>query len=710
MTWVKSLFIREKRIYMRALIKLNILIAFFLVAGFQARSQETDAETARTFMEEADIILKELKVFTIARDYYEQAANLDPTLIRANYLAGELYLKTVNKERATKYFLRVYEQDPDYKFNLTYLIGRGYHYDYQFDKAIEFYNLYKEKLKKNAQYRGSDRTSMTEVDRNIFEAENGKRLYANPFPYSIVNVGSNINSEWWDYAPVVNADETVMVFTSRRQEGNLNENVFEDLFYYEDIFISKKKNGVWQPAENIGSVVNTKYHDSNLGFSPDGKTLYIYSDEGNGDIYYTNKLSEDTWSQPQPLSSNINSEGYTEKSVSISADGELLFFASNRPGGNGGFDIYLSRKNKKGEWGPSQNLGPIINTEYDEDGPFIHYDGKTLYFSSKGHDTMGGYDIFKSEYDSANQTWTKPENMGYPLNTPDDDIYFVMTKDGKRGYYASVREDAMGYNDIYMVTIAGADKDVEEKKIAEMKRREQEAKEKAEKDRQLEQVEIATEKQDTNIKLYPVTLMLRVEDAEKKAVMDAKIELKGANDNVIVPSKRLSAGLYQFTIDKDDEEEFLLSVEREGYMFQNMRIKIPAVSDKPQEIRKKADMRRLTTGFSTVLRNIYFEFDKATFAMNSYSELNKIERILNENPNIKVEISGHTDNIGPAEYNKRLSQRRANAVVEYLIGKGVDRRRLIAKGYGEEKPLASNDDEVMGRELNRRVEFKVTSN
>jgi outer membrane protein OmpA-like peptidoglycan-associated protein len=531
---------------------------------------------------------------------------------------------------------------------------------------------------------------------------------SNPVNYSITNVGTAINSELWDYAPVVNADETVMIFTSRRgpDQGNLNENVFDDNFYYEDIFISKKSGGEWQAAENIGPVVNTKYHDSNLGFSPDGKTLYIYSDEGNGDIYYTNNLSEDTWSEPIGLSDNINSSGYNEKSVSQSADGNTLFFASNRPGGNGGFDIYYSTKNKKGEWGPSKNLGRVINTDGDEDGPFIQFDGKTLYFSSTGHDGMGGFDIFKSEYDSASNEWSNPENMGYPLNTPDDDIYFVMTKDGKTGYYATVREEGMGYNDIYRVKIGGSEENNSDKKLASKEAKVDENEEKSEKE--VEKVEIKESQEDEKIDTgAPVKLLVRVVDAKTNQVIEASVKLKGQSDNITVPADSKENGIFTYMIVRENATEFMLSAEKSGYIFANKRINIPASRGEEQIIRQTLSLSKPEVGTSKTLRNIFFEFGKATFTSESYEELNKMVSFMEANPNVNVEIAGHTDNIGSDAVNKKLSQMRANKVVDYLTGKGIDRRRLNAVGYGEERPIVSNDDEVMGREINRRVEFIV---
>src|SRR5690606_7218811 len=272
-------------------------------------------------------------------------------------------LETVNKERSTRYFLRVYELNPEYRYDITYLIGRGYQLGMQFDEALDYYKRYENKTLADKNYRGNDKVLLSDVQRRITECENGREFMANPAHFSIVNIGSQINSEWRDYAPVLNEDETILIYTSRRKDGNLNENVDSDNIPFEDIFISRKEDGKWSPAENIGSVINTPSHDSNLALSADGNQLYIYSDENEGDIYVS-ELTNGVWSDPEPLSEAINSS-FMENSISISPDKQLLFFASNRPGGFGGIDIYVCEKDKKGNWGKSKNNDPMINTFYD---------------------------------------------------------------------------------------------------------------------------------------------------------------------------------------------------------------------------------------------------------------------------------------------------------------------------------------------------------
>lgn len=666
----------------------------------QYENRQDSVQAAEMFFEVGQEIAKATKVVVQARDEFERAANLDPQHIQANYMTGKLYLETLNKDRASKYLERVYRQDPDFRYDLLYSIGRGYQYGFKFEEALQYYNKYKEKTLSDVNYRGKDKIQLREVERRIAECQNGLDYAKNPKHYSIVNVSEKVNSIWPDYGPVLNADETMLIFTSRRQEENLNENVDEDNFYFEDIFISEKGgDGNWGAVRNIGEPVNDTYHNSTLALSADGKTLFVYRDDNGGDIFYSNLEKNGTWTYPQPLSEYINSS-FAEKSVSMSPNGELLFFSSNRPGGLGGIDIYMSRKDASGKWSRSVNLGPSINTEFDEESPFIDYDGKTLYFSTKGRKGMGGYDIFKSEFDSAANEWGEPVNLGYPINTPDNDVFFVSTKDGERGYYASVRDDGQGYTDIYMVNF------LEEEEPVLAKKEEKEPV-KVEKEKPAEKEKTEAPKKEAV--LQPVILTIKITDNQTDEPLTANVNLRKLSNNQLAGKENLGAGIYVFTSTHAGATEMMLSIEKDGYMFKNFKLTLPASSGQVQQITRSVELDRLQVGFSSVLRNIYFDFDKATFKKSSYDELNKLERLLNENPDMVVEIAGHTDNIGEAAYNKQLSQRRANAVVDYVVQKGISKARIMAKGYGEERPMASNDDEQEGRALNRRVEFKVLS-
>jgi len=647
---------------------------FLLVIG-RVVAQD-NAKIAQQLVDIADEAYGVQRAVDLANEQYVMAAQADPQNIRANWMAGQTHLETINRGQATQYFLQVYQLDPDYRFDLLYNIGWGYQLGMKFEKALEYYELYKRKLLANEEYLGRDKVPLQLVDRNIYECKNGLEFVANPQNFSIESVGLGVNSEWHDYAPVLNEDETMLIFTSRRKIDNLNEDVFDDNFPYEDIFVSIKKGESWSRAENIGSVINTLYFDSNLGLSSDAQTLYIYKDENGGDIYFSQRNEDGDYTRPQPMSDAINSS-FSEKSVSISPDGSTLYFSSDRPGGLGGLDIYITKKDDQGNWQPAQNAGENINTEYDDDSPFIDYDGKTLYFSSKGQKGMGGFDIYKTLLDEKTQTWSTPVNLGYPINTPDNDIFFVSTKDGKRGYYSSVREDGFGYDDIYMITIPEVK--TPPKKAAEVKK----------------------------IQSQQVTLTVKVEEAGSNQPLDAQVTLIAMGNQQSVPGQKRGTGQYAFTVTAGSSSDYMISAEKQGYIFKNQRLKIPASSAGAQNLERTIRLSKVRARARSVLRNIYFDFDRASFKQESYLELGNLEKMMGQNQSIKVEISGHTDDEGSDNYNKSLSQRRADAVINYLSGKGIDSARLRAVGYGEERPMASNDDEQEGRELNRRVEFII---
>lgn len=680
---------------------IRCVLIFLAVAGLflPGYSQEpSNKQQAEEYLLQAELIMEATKAMDEARDLLVTAANLDPENLKANFEAGYMHIHTIGKDLGVKYLMRVYDIDPNYRFDLEYWIARSYQYGLEFDKAIDFYNRYKEKLAKRPNYQGKDRIVAAAVDRGIFECENGKQYVASPANYSIVNIGSEINSEMDDYAPVFNENEDEIVFTSRRRDGNLNADVFEDNKPYEDIFVSKKVNGKWSPAENIGTVINNAYHNSDVALSADGNTLFIYTDDGGGDILYSERQTNGTWGEPKPLPGIINSS-YEEKSISISKDEKTLYFSSNRPGGFGGLDIYKATKDLKGEWSIVKSLGSKINTEFDDDGPFIDYDGKTLYFSSKGRKGMGGFDIYKSVFDASTNEWSEPENLGYPINTPDNDIYYVSTSGGKRAYYSSVREDGLGYDDIYMITIP--DQPIA-KNPEPVKEPEPEKQPEPEPEKEPVKEPVKT--------MVPMRYVVQVVDADGKQPLSAKVKLQGMRDNVMVGSTATGEGTFEFSIAATGSKDYRLSVEAEGFMFVNQTVKLEGASEQEKVVTRTIEMRKLQTGMVSILRNIYFDFDKATFKQDSYNELNKLERMMQQNPAMQVEIAGHTDVVGTKNYNLFLSRKRAEAVKDFLTKKGVDSRRIKAVGYGATKPLASNDDEDEGRELNRRVEFKVTGN
>lgn len=331
---------------------------------------------------------------------------------------------------------------------------------------------------------------------------------------------------------------------------------------------------------------------------------------------------------------------------------------------------------------------------------------------------MGGFDVFRATYDPFTNEWSEPVNLGYPINTPDDDIYFVTSKDSKRAYYSSVREDGMGYTDIYMIVSPESIKNVQPDAKPVVKEPVDTTVTVAsntnniqpDPEPQTQPQPEPTVKPDTKKDLTPLKFVVSVVDAAQNTPLDAKVRLVGAKDNIVVGMTPVGSGVYEFNVNSEAAKDYRLSVEKEGYVFQNITVKLAGASAEAKTVNRTIEMRKVAVNVTGVLRNLYFDFDKATFKTESYTELNKLESMMRENPNMKVEIGGHTDSIGTRDYNLYLSRRRAEAVKDFLTKKGIDARRVKAVGYGKSKPLVSNDDEQDGRELNRRVEFKILSN
>ncbi len=359
------------------------------------------------------------------------------------------------KARAIEIFedIKRVDKSPD----IDYYLAKAYHINYKFDRAIEFYKSFlatKEAQKLNE----DDKEFINDAKLGIKNCESGKELVSKKIFADIKNLGSPPNTDEDEYVPVISADESILIYTyvgKNTTGGKVNDNLKADNlegYYHEDIYIAKKiSDSTFSQGVSISNSINTKGHNAAIALSPDASTLFSYAstNKDNGDIYVSRLIGDD-WTSPERLNTNVNTDSW-EGSCSITADGRFLYFASERPGGMGGRDLYVS-ENINGDWGQAVNLGPEINTEQDEDAPFIHPDGITLFFSSKGHKSIGGYDIMYSI--KKENRWIEPISMGIPLNTTEDDRYYVINAGGDIGYFSSNRGESggKGGQDLYMVT------------------------------------------------------------------------------------------------------------------------------------------------------------------------------------------------------------------------------------------------------------------
>ena len=575
-----------------------------------------------------------------------------------------------------------------------YLIrGKIYHSHHHFDKALLNYYLYKGLLdKESTKYQ----QELDEVENLIRQCDNGYLLKANALVIEISNLGEDINTEFPEYAPVISSDEEILLFTSRRPNTTGGKKEHFSGKYFEDIYISIKENGDWSNPQNIKQI-NTTHHDACVGLSANGKALLLYRPDTknfNGGNLFISFLKDSTnlysWSSPKSLGDNINSK-YWEPSGCISSDYKVIYFVSNRPGGFGGTDVYKSIREDDETWGEAVNLGPNVNTKYDEDSPYITPGGNVLYFSSKGHQGMGGYDIFMVLDPSEKGEWMEPINLGYPINSAKDDLHFSWNLAGTQGYFSSVREDSYGEHDLYHIT----------------------------------RPESSTHK---------VYLKGIVTDyLTGGSVKNARISLINKSGNKVITEVFTDKnGNYKIPIKMGEDYQIIIEsngyvskdddfcAPEEGYYYEiakNLDIKPyseKVVIESAKSINREEyfleneieEMIVLGKGDHFAMRKVHFIFNKPILEDDSYDALNELVKYLKAHNKVHLEVSGHTDDIGTHEFNQYLSQSRANTVVRYLVSKGIPKSRLIANGYGEENPLVSNANNK-GRRLNRRAEFKV---
>lgn len=435
--------------------KKTLLVFSILLLFSPAFAQKSLKPNVKALTKEESKKLDDAEYF-YSEGNYQRALPLYVDLMTAH--SDDLFLKLKSaicflsksdeKAKAIPLLKDVQAGDPQ-NTELNFYLGRAYHVNYDFENAIASMNAYL------AQKPAPSVNQQLIAKRYIENSKNAKVFMEIKVKCDIVNIDDGINTENNEYVPVISSDESILIFTymGPKSTGGLMDSEFNEDpngQYYEDVFISQRVGEHWLTPENIGPNINTKNHDASIALSSDGQKLFIFhsTDKDGGDIYMST-LKGSVWGEAVPLGPNINTK-YWEGSCSISADEHTLYFASERPGGLGGKDIYVSKKMPDGSWGKAESLGPMINTIFNEDSPFIHPDGITLFFSSEGHNSIGGYDIMYSAF--KNGQWEEPTNIGYPINTTEDERFYVLTADGEHGYYSSNKMGGKGQQDIYSVT------------------------------------------------------------------------------------------------------------------------------------------------------------------------------------------------------------------------------------------------------------------
>jgi len=630
--------------------------------------------------------------FTGAINLYQRMLDEDPDNAEINFKLGFCYLNTADeKEKSIEYIEKSVKKLGKKKKRSTefleasFYLAKAYQANYKYNEALNQYIEVKD-LTKNKQL-------LEIIDNEIKKCGEGKAMVENPVQLTITNLGDSINSEYSDHSPIVNADESVLIFTSRRK-GPFSEETDISGEYDENIYISYNEDGKWSKPVSIGDNINTPEHEASVGLSADGQKLLIYKSDEDGSIYVSD-LEGDVWSKPKKLGPTINTKS-RETDASLSADGTKLYFTSDRKGGYGGLDIYVAYKLMNGEWSEAKNLGPAINTPEDERSPFIHPDGVTLYFSSRGHGGLGGFDIFKSQLNEF-ETWTKPENIGYPINTSSDDVFYVTSSDGLRSYYASSQESGFGKTDLYVIGL----------KEAEV----------------------------TNL-----TIMTGKVYICRGSLPDVSITVLDANTDEVVGiyTPNSKSGKFLFVLNKGGHynvifeadgkiinEEKLYVPENAAYQQLYKAVQIPVdppcrddelVLMEEQEFAggvniDNIDENGVVYDTNIKVENILFPSNKVQL-MENHPTLNKLAAYLRNNPNAVIEIGAYADASGRASYNYLLSLKRGETIKDYLEKRKVKESQLVLVGYGEENPIALNKNadgswNPEGQKYNRRIEFRV---
>lgn len=631
---------------------------FFLLAlapAIMGQYYSSGSRKAIKRFEEARICLDQ-RDMAKAEEALKKAIKVDEHFIEAFQMLAQICYEQGRLVEAISYYERTLEIDPEgnpegYRLLAGLKLMNG---DYEGALELaEYYLAFPPEHLKNEATAASIRESC------LFALE----AIRNPVPFQPENLGTAVNSEYSEYWPALSVDEKMLMFTvmlpGQEPAGQGRVYLQEDFFY------STRRDGSWEPRIHAGSPLNTRDNEGAQSLTADGKILWFTAcnrrdGQGMCDLYYST-WEDGRWSSPRNAGSPINSR-YSEKHPSISADGRRLYFTSNRPGGKGSYDLWVSDYKATG-WSEPVNLGDSVNTPGLEQSPFIHPDQQSLYFASTGWPGMGQGDLFKTVR-KQNGEWTRPRNLGYPINTHDDDMGLSLNARGDRAYFASDRGE-------------GTDTD------------------------------IYTFEMPAEIRPVPVSYMQgRVYDSRTMKGIRAVLQLIDLDTEEAVMELESYTGEGDYLLSLPAERDYALNVSADGYLFYSEHFTFTGQHSLAEPFQRNVPLEAIRVGSVVVLRNVFYATGSYELVEESRAELNKLFDFLQKNPEIGVEISGHTDNTGTTGHNQVLSEQRALSVVDYLEQRGIETGRMKARGYGEEQPLADNGTEE-GRARNRRTELKI---
>lgn len=632
-----------------------ILSLVFSAHSMAQREYSTKSKKAIKHFEEA-LRYYSAKRNAEALEILKKALKADDEFIEAYTVSGDCYTDLGDYHNAIKSYQKVVDLDPNFLStsykqlaDVQFKIG-------DYESALANYRLFMDKKRVHPQVRET-------AERYMKNAEFGAIHKKKPVPFNPKNLGEAVNTNQYEYFPVLTADEQTLIFTrnKRSERGD----------FQEDFYISKAtEDGGWTPARNFGKPINTPDNEGAQTITADGQQLFFIgcnrkTGKGSCDIYQAFRKGN-KWGTPQNLGSPVNTSKW-ESQPSVSADGKTLYFVSNRPGGFGGMDIWVTHLAPNNKWTEPRNLGDVINTPFSEETPFIHPDGKTLYFTSNGHVGMGEKDIYVTRMD-AEGNWSKPKNLGYPINTWNDEQGLFVAASGEKAYFSSDRKGGFGKLDLYSFDLY------------------------------------------EEVRPTRVTYVTgKVKDKTTGRPIAANFELINLATSEVVVKSSSDVVDGTFLVPLPVDNEYALNISKDKYLFYSEHFSLPKEQETTKPYRMDVNLQPIKHGETVVLKNIFFETASYELLPASTVELDKLVAFMNNNPTIQIEIGGHTDNIGKSEDNQLLSENRAKAVRQYLIDHTISSERISYNGYAETQPIATNETPE-GRAQNRRTEFKILSN
>ncbi len=591
-----------------------------------------------------------------AESNFKEAISIDKNFFEAYIMLGDLYTKQRKYIEAAKNYRVAVKLDSLFFKPVFFTLANAELMSGDYSNALEHYKVY---LAQD----GMSAKNRIVAGKNLKNCEFAITAIKSPVLFNPESVGPSINSPDDEYWPSLTADGQKMMFTRQQAPGKQSEYGPSQ----EDFFISLLSNNLWQKSVNAGTPLNTSQNEGAQSLSSNGNYMYFTACDrpgafGSCDIYFSS-YSDGKWSEPSNVGSPVNTKSW-ESQPSISADGKTLYFSSSRPGGFGGKDLWYSMFTEKNIWSKPVNMGEKINSDGDEMSPFIHFDGKTLYFSSDGKVGMGGFDIYYSRMND-DSTWAEPQNLGYPINSYNDELGLIIEAAGQKAYFSSVRDKSNG-KDIFSFNLYES---ARPNSVSYMKG--------------------------------------KVFDKETGKLLKADYELINlSTGKTTIKSTTDLTG--NFLVCLPSGFNYGINVNKAGYLFYSESFMLEGMHTAAEPYIKRINLNPIRVGGEMQLSNVFYEVDSWELKKESVSELNILANLLKINESITIEIGGYTDSTGSSEYNKTLSEKRALSVVNYLISKGIKSERLKYKGYGNTSPLGDNIT-VEGRKLNRRTEAKVLS-